>query len=138
MKPLLSRCAHAVALAALMAGSGAAGADAAAYRATLDADGVQRVAIVGGSYFFRPARILVQAGQPLEISVSLEPGIVPHRFVLEAADGPPLVDVPLGQAPKAVRMNLKAGDYLFYCPNQLLGFKSHRERGMAGVLEVRE
>ncbi|CAD5379134.1 conserved exported hypothetical protein [Pseudomonas sp. OF001] len=102
------------------------------------ADGMQRVAIVGGSYFFRPEHIVVKAGQGLELAVRMEPGIIPHRFVLETASGKSLADVSIGETAKVLRLDLPAGKYLFHCPNRLLFFKSHRERGMAGVLEVRE
>lgn len=129
----------AVATALLAFAAGAAGPDAASpYPASRDADGVQRVALVGGSYFFRPEHIVVQAGQPLEIAVKMEQGLVPHSFVLEAPDGKPLAEVKLGKQAQTLRFNLTAGNYVFYCPKRLLGFKSHRERGMAGVLEVRE
>lgn len=37
---------------------------------------------------------------------------------------------------QVIHLTLKAGNYVFYCPNRLLWFKSHRERGMAGVLQV--
>lgn len=125
---------------ALLALSGAAQAasDTPPSPAQLDADGVQRLTLVGGSYFFRPERIAARAGQPLEITLQMEPGIVPHRFVLEGPDGKPLAEVAMGSEPKTVRLTLPAGDYPFFCPNRLLGFKSHRERGMAGLLQVRE
>lgn len=58
--------------------------------------------------------------------------------MLENAEGRALAEVELGEEPKAVRVELNAGDYPFYCPNRLLMFKSHREQGMAGVLQVRE
>lgn len=112
--------------------------DASPYRASADAGSVQRVALVGGSYFFQPDHIVVQAGQPLEISVKVEPGIVPHSFVLETADGKRLAEMSLGEEPKTLRFNLPAGHYVFYCSKRLLGFKSHRERGMAGELDARE
>ncbi|RJG01983.1 quinol oxidase [Noviherbaspirillum sedimenti] len=138
MKPaMFARCC-AIAIAMLAFGTSAAGPDALSYQASRDADGVQRVALVGGNYFFRPEHIVAQAGQPLEISVKVEPGVVPHSFVLEAADGTSLADVKLGEEAQTLRFNLTAGKYVFYCSKRLLGFKSHRERGMAGVLEVRE
>ena len=115
-----------------------AGAVAAPYQATIGADGVQRVDIVGGSYFFQPDHVVALAGRPLEITVRVEPGIIPHRFVLEAESGKPLADISLEKEAKTLRFNLPAGKYVFHCPNRLLLFKSHRERGMAGVLEVRE
>lgn len=122
----------------VLTGAAQAASDAPSSPARLDADGVQRVTLVGGSYFLRPERIAARAGQPLEITLQLEPGIVPHRFVLEGPDGKPLAEVAMGSEPKTLRLTLPAGDYPFFCPNRLLGFKSHRERGMAGVLEIRE
>lgn len=104
--------------------------------ATLGADGVQHITIVGGSYFFRPARITARANQPLEITLSIESSVIPHRFVLDGPDGKHLADVPLGTNAQVIHLTLKTGDYVFYCPNRLLWFKSHRERGMAGVLQV--
>ncbi|WP_218568991.1 cupredoxin domain-containing protein [Pseudomonas sp. 2FE] len=131
-------CADAIAIALLAFVTSAVGADAAPYQTRAGADDVQRVVIVGGSYFFRPDHIVVQAGRSLEITVRVEPGVIPHRFVLESTDGKVLADVPLGKKAKTLRFALPAGDYLFHCPNRLLLFKSHRERGMAGVLEVQE
>jgi len=125
----------------LLSGAAQAASDASPAPARQDTDGVQRVQrvqIVGGSYFFRPERISARAGQPIEFTLQLEPGIVPHRFVLEGPDGKPLAEVAMGSEAKTLRLTLPAGDYPFFCPNRLLGFKSHRERGMAGVLEVRE
>ena len=104
--------------------------------ASAGADGVQRVTIVGGTYFFHPARITARANQPLEITLSIESGVIPHRFVLDGPDGKHLADVPLSTNAQVIHLTLKTGDYVFYCPNRLLWFKSHRERGMAGVLQV--
>jgi len=100
--------------------------------------GVQQVAIVGGSYFFRPDHVVVKAGRRLELAVRVEPGIIPHRFVLATVSGRTLADVPINETTKVLRFDLPPGKYVFQCPNQLLFFKSHRERGMAGVLEVKE
>lgn len=113
-------------------------AQALSFQAALDADGTQRVTIVGGSYFFKPDRVLAKAGRPLDLIVRMEEGIVPHRFVLEGPDGKPLADIELAATPKTLRVELPPGQYLFTCPNRLLMFKSHRERGMSGMLEIRE
>lgn len=125
-----------LAVAALCLGIGTAAAQDAT--ATLGPDGVQRIAIVGGSYFFRPARIVARASVPLEIQLSVERGVIPHRLVLEDPAGQPRVDVALDTEPRIVRLTLTAGDYPFYCPNRLLWFPSHRDQGMTGVLEIRE
>lgn len=105
--------------------------------ATIDSDGVQRITIVGGSYFFRPDRILAKAGQPLHLIVRMEDGIVPHRFVLDGPDGKAVVNIELATTPKTVPIDLPPGQYSFSCPNRLLMFKSHHERGMSGTLEIR-
>ena len=58
-------------LAALAAGTALAQADGdAPLRVPVDADGVQQVAIVGGSYFFRPNHVIVRAHVPVELTVS--------------------------------------------------------------------
>jgi plastocyanin len=119
-------------------GSAAFADDAPPQQATTDPDGVQRVGILGGSYFFKPSKIVAKAGQPLEISVRMEQGIVPHRFVLDGPNGKPAAEVDLSEAPRTVRVELPPGEYQYYCPNRLLMFKSHRERGMTGTLQVRE
>lgn len=106
--------------------------------ATVDANGVQHVSIVGGSYFFRPSHVLARANQPLEIRISVEPGLIPHSFVLEGPDGQHLADVDLSTQTQTLRLTLAAGNYPFYCPNRLLWFESHSERGMTGVLKVQE
>lgn len=109
-----------------------------AVEAKVDADGTQRLTIVGGSYFFKPAHVHAKAGQPLELIVRMEEGIVPHRFVLEGSDGKPAADIELSAMPKTLRLDLPPGQYSFTCPNRLLMFKSHRERGMSGILEIRD
>lgn len=140
MQPSLYARWFAILIALLVFGTGTACAApvAAPDQTSKGDDGVQRVNIVGGSYFFRPDHIVVQAGQPLAIAVNVAPGMVPHSFVLEAADGTALVDVQLTEEAKILHFDLPPGNYVFYCAKRLLGFKSHRERGMAGVLEVRE
>lgn len=109
-----------------------------AYHARASADGVQRVSIVAGNYSFRPERIVVQAGQSLELTLTAEPGLVSHRFVLRAPDGQALADLRLGREARTLRFRLAEGDYPFHCSNRLPFLGSHRDRGMAGVLEVRE
>ena len=102
-------------------------------------EAVQRVEIVGGSYFFRPSHVAVRRGVPVELSVRVEPSIVPHSFVLEAPQAGISIDAELSQEPSIFRfVPQAAGRFPFYCDHRLLLFKSHRERGMEGVLEVTE
>lgn len=136
MKTMLRACAVCLPLLA----ASACAEDSASQDTVLvhpDTDGVQRVHIVGGDYHFRPSRIVVRANMPVELLVSREAGIVPHNFVIDAPQAGIAVDEKLGDEPKRVRfMPTAAGSYPMYCASRLLFFKSHRERGMEGLLEV--
>lgn len=108
-----------------------------AHRASVDADGVQRVRIEGGSYFFRPERVTVKANVPVELTVSVERGLVPHSFVIDAPAAGIAIDESLSSTPKVIRFTPSAaGSYPYYCRNRLLFLESHREKGMEGVLVV--
>ncbi|MGH8728619.1 MAG: quinol oxidase [Burkholderiales bacterium] len=109
------------------------------YRAAVDSDGVQRVHIVGGDYYFKPSHIIVKVGIPVEFIMSRETALVPHTLVLKAPEAGIAIDEDMTTEPKNVRFTPSAvGKYPFYCRNKLLFFKSHRERGMEGVIEVVE
>lgn len=100
-------------------------------------DGVQRAAVVGGSYYFAPSRIVVRANVPVELTLRREGGIVPHSFILSAPEAGIAVAVDLARDPKIVRFTpTRAGTYPFFCGKKLPLFPSHRDKGMAGVLEV--
>ncbi|PSJ47450.1 quinol oxidase [Zobellella endophytica] len=107
--------------------------------ARLDADGVQRVEVVGGNYFFRPDHIVVKVGVPVELMVSKEPGLTPHSLVIWSPRMGIDVDAMLGGSSRVIRFTpTVTGRVDFYCQEKLLFFASHQERGMAGVLEVVE
>lgn len=107
------------------------------YRATIGSDGVQHVPILGGNYFFRPNRIIVKANTPVELTVTVEKGVTPHSLVIQSPEAGISVDQNLSSQPSIIRFTpTAAGSYPFYCKKKLLFFKSHREKGMKGVLEV--
>ena len=107
------------------------------YRATVGEDGVQRIQILGGSYFFKPRHIIVRANIPVELTVSREAGIVPHNLVIKAPAAGIDVNKDLGVTPKTITFTpTLPGHYPFYCNKKLLFFPSHRNKGMEGVLEV--
>ena len=109
------------------------------FRAVIDKDGVQRVEVIGGEYFFEPGHIIVKVNVPVELTVRKKPGIVPHDIAIEAPDAGISFKQDLGKEPKVIKFTpKKAGKYPIYCGKKLLFFKSHRERGMEGVLEVIE
>lgn len=109
------------------------------YQASIAADGVQYVNIIGGNYFFRPNHVIVHAHVPVEFSVTLEKSIVPHSLIIDAPEAGIRVDEKLGSETKKLRFTpTAAGNYPFYCKNKLLFLNSHRDKGMKGVLEVVE
>lgn len=109
------------------------------YRAVMDADGVQQVNILAGDYFFRPSHIIVKVNVPVRLVVRVERGIVPHGLVLKALEANISIDEDLSRESQTFTFTPSApGRYAFYCPKKLLFFKSHREHGMEGILEVVE
>jgi plastocyanin domain-containing protein len=107
------------------------------YVAKADPDGVQRVRIEGGGYFFKPGHIVVKVNVPVEFLASREAGVVPHNLVIKAPEAGIAVEEDLATDTKKFAFTATAvGKYPFYCGKKLLFFASHRERGMEGVLEV--
>lgn len=107
------------------------------FKATVDKDGVQRVEMVGGSYFFRPNHVVVKVNVPVELKIRKESGIVPHDIVLKAPEAGIDFSLSLSDETESVRFTpTRTGIYPFYCDKKLLFFPSHREEGMEGTLEV--
>lgn len=115
------------------------GAEKKTFRATTDPDGVQRVTMKGGEYHFDPNHVIVKVAVPVELSVTKEGGFVPHNIVMNAPEAGMEFDVDLGKEPKIIKFTpSKAGTYPFFCSKRFLFFKSHRAKGMEGVIEVIE
>ena len=111
-----------------------------AYTATVDPDGVQRVTILGGGYFFEPDHIIVKVNVPVELTIKKESGIVPHNIIINAPEAGMDINESLSDKPKIIQLiPKKVGKYPFYCDKRFLYFfKSHKEKGMEGVIEVVE
>ena len=106
--------------------------------AKADADGIQRVRVVAGSYFFKPNHIVVKVNAPVELEASRESGMVPHNLVIRAPEAGIAVEEDLAAEPRKIMFTpRRTGRYAIYCSKKPpLGGASHRERGMEGVLEV--
>jgi plastocyanin len=103
----------------------------------VDKDGVQRVAIVGGSYFFKPSHIVVKVNIPVELKVSKESGLIPHDIVAKSPEAGIEFQQSLSSTPKIIKFTpTKVGKYPLYCSKKAPFSKSHREKGMEGVIEV--
>jgi plastocyanin len=135
--PLRALCALAIVLCTLITGAGAAQPEA--LKPAVDPDGVVRVSVIAGSYFFKPNHIVVKVRTPVELTIVKEPGIAPHNFVMQAPDAGITVNKELSTEPTRITFTPTApGRFPFYCTNKLLFFPSHRHEGMEGVLEVVE
>jgi plastocyanin len=73
----------------------------------------QQIIISMESYSFTPPEVVVEAGNPITLTLSNESFLIPHNFLIEP------------------------GIYPFYCDKKLFFFPSHREQGMEGRLIVR-
>jgi len=123
----------------LMCASVAAGDDEAPFAAPVDKDGVQRVEVLGGDYFFEPSHIVVKVNRPVELLVRKDGWFVPHSFVIDAPEAGIKVRESLSQEPKTIAFTpAKVGRYPFYCDKKAPFMSSHRDKGMEGVLEVVE
>ena len=109
------------------------------FKAAIGNDGIQRAEITGGEYFFEPYHIIVKINVPVELTVRKKPGIVPHDIIVNAPEAGINFKEDLSKEPKVIKFTpKKTGQYPVYCSKKLLFFKSHKERGMEGLLEVVE
>jgi plastocyanin domain-containing protein len=107
------------------------------YVATVDPDGVQRVEMLGGGYYFDPNVIVVKVNVPVEMKVRKEGGLAPHDIVLKAPEAGIDFAQQLETEPQIIRFTpTKVGQYKFDCTKKFLFFESHKDRGMHGVLLV--
>jgi plastocyanin domain-containing protein len=103
----------------------------------IDRDGVQKVEIRGGSYFFKPNHIVVKVNIPVELMISRESGITPHDIVAKSPEAGIEFQESLSSTPKTIKFTpTKVGKYPFYCSKKAPFSESHREKGMEGVIEV--
>ncbi len=106
--------------------------------ASVGSDGVQRVEVAGGSYFFAPNVIVVKVNVPVELVVR-KAGKGTHDIFLHAPEAGIDFQASLDNEPKTIKFTpTKVGKYEFWCTHKIPFSKSHRERGMSGVLEVVE
>ncbi len=107
--------------------------------ATMDADGVQRVEVIGGDYYFDPNYIIVKVNKPVELKVKKAEGYVPHNMIVKSPEAGIDFTIDLKKEVLPVKFTpTKVGKYPIYCDKSLLWFKTHRERGMEGMIEVVE
>lgn len=128
-----------VCLAIVMAGLPILAADPFAIEVPIAADGVQRVVVEADSYDFAPRHLVVRAGRPVELTFKSLTWLVPHNVIIDdPRSGLAIREaIPAGESVTVRFTPMVPGTFAIYCDKKLPLFKSHREKGMEGVLEVR-
>jgi len=107
--------------------------------AKVDADGVQRVEMVGGDYYFDPNYLVVKVNKPVELKVKKAASYIPHNLLAKSPEAGIVFNLELKGDTQVVKFTpTKTGKYPIYCDKSLLWFKTHREKGMEGFIEVVE
>jgi len=102
-------------------------------------DGVQRAVVEADSYDFSPHHLVVLAGRPVELTFKSRTWLVPHNVIIDdPRSGLAIREaIPAGGSATVRFTPMVSGTFVIYCDKKLPFFKSHREKGMEGVLEVR-
>ena len=103
------------------------------------ADGVQRATITLDSYSYSPNHLIVEAGKPVELTLTSVTTITPHNFIIKDPAGSLSVeqDVSAGKTVIVKFTPTQPGTFPIYCDKRLWPLPSHRDKGMEGKLEVR-
>ena len=103
------------------------------------ADGVQRATVTLDSYSYTPNHLIVEAGKPVELTLTSVTTIIPHNFIIKDPAGNLFVeqDVSAGKTVTMTFTPTKSGTFPIYCDKRLWPLPSHRDKGMEGKLEVR-
>jgi plastocyanin len=99
--------------------------------AVTDDRGVQRVNVDMHSFYFKPNRIVVHSGRPVELTLRNRALIVPHNFTIAGSDVSVSVNK-WGPGAKRVKFTPSTpGEYHFFCH-----VDHHGKKGMTGTLVV--
>ena len=104
-----------------------------------DSDGVQRAVVEADSYAFIPNHLTVNAGKPVELTFKSVTWVVPHNVIIDDPRSGLNIreEIPAGERLTITFTPMVSGSFAIYCNKKLPFFKSHREKGQEGVLEVR-
>lgn len=114
-------------------------ADPFAVDVPLAADGAQRVVVEADSYDFLPRHLVVRAGKPVELTFKSLTWLVPHNVIIDDPRSGLKVreEISAGESVTITFTPMVPGSFAIYCDKKLPFFRSHREKGMEGLLEVR-
>jgi len=102
-------------------------------------DGVQRATVTLDSYSYTPNHLIVEAGKPVELTLTSVTTIIPHNFIIKDPAGSLSVEqeVSAGKTITITFTPTQPGTFPIYCDKRLWPLPSHRDKGMEGKLEVR-
>ncbi len=110
--------------------------------ATVGADGVQHVAITGGEYYFDPNHIVLKVNVPVELQVRKAADsswFIPHDIDVKSPEAGMDFKIGLKKDPQTIKFTpTKPGKYPLFCDKKPPFGKSHKDKGMEGVIEVVE
>ena len=98
-------------------------------------DGVQRATVILDSYSYQPGHLIVEAGKPVELTLTSVTTLTPHNFIIKELSVEQ--DVGAGKTVVVKFIPPQAGTFAIYCDKRLWPLPSHREKGMEGTLEVK-
>lgn len=106
--------------------------------ARMGAKGVQRVEMVGGEYFFDPNYIVVKVNKPVELTIKKTAGYIRHNLIATSPEAGIVFNIDLKEeVAQTVKFTpKKIGKYPIYSDKSMFGFKTDREKGMEGLIEV--
>jgi plastocyanin len=115
------------------------GSTAAPFKVPVGVDGVQRTTVIVDSYSYQPAHLVVEAGKPVELTLTSVTTLTPHNFIIKnLAPGVSIEhDVGAGKTVIITFTPTQPGVYPIYCDKRLWPLPSHRDKGMEGLLEVK-
>jgi heme/copper-type cytochrome/quinol oxidase subunit 2 len=98
-------------------------------------DGVQRATITLDSYSYTPKHLIVEAGKPVELTLTSVTTITPHNFIIKELSVEQ--DVSAGKTVTITFTPTRTGTFPIYCDKRLWPLPSHRDKGMEGTFEVK-
>jgi heme/copper-type cytochrome/quinol oxidase subunit 2 len=103
------------------------------------ANGVQRATVTLDSYSYSPNHLIVEAGRPVELTLTSVTTMIPHNFIIKDPAGSLSVeqDISAGKTVTITFTPPQPGIFPIYCDKRLWPLPSHRDKGMEGKLEVR-
>ncbi|MEK7870676.1 MAG: cupredoxin domain-containing protein, partial [Nitrospirota bacterium] len=94
------------------------------------ADGVQRATITLDSYSYTPNHVIVEAGKPVELTLTSVTTITPHNFIIKELSVEQ--DVSAGKTVVIKFTPTQTGAFPLYCDKRLWPLPSHRDKRMEG------